>query len=204
MASSSKTINPLRKFVTGNQPATLDTVAKLLSSSDVRNVVVLAGAGISTSAGIPDFRSPETGLYANLAKYNLPYAEAIFDITYFHQHPQPFFTLSRELYPGNFSPTLTHHFFRLLNEKKKLRRVFTQNIDTLERLAGLDSDRIVEAHGSFATSRCTRCGKSVDADWIKEKCAKGEVAYHEDDEKCKKRGEGKGGLVKPDIVCELL
>lgn len=37
----------------------------------------------STAAGIPDFRSPGTGLYANLQKYNLPYPEAIFQIDYF-------------------------------------------------------------------------------------------------------------------------
>ena len=43
-------------------------------------VVVMCGAGISTASGIPDFRSPKTGLYANLQKYNLPFAEAIFEL----------------------------------------------------------------------------------------------------------------------------
>ena len=43
---------------------------------------IFNGAGISTGAGIPDFRSPDTGLYANLAKLNLPFAEAVFDIDF--------------------------------------------------------------------------------------------------------------------------
>jgi NAD-dependent SIR2 family protein deacetylase len=48
-----------------------------------KNVIVMTGAGISVSAGIPDFRSAGTGLYANLQKYNLPSPESIFDIDYF-------------------------------------------------------------------------------------------------------------------------
>lgn len=43
----------------------------------------MTGAGISVSAGIPDFRSPKTGLYDNLKEYNLPYPEAIFSIDFF-------------------------------------------------------------------------------------------------------------------------
>lgn len=50
--------------------------------------MVLTGAGISTSAGIPDFRSPETGLYANLEKLNLPFPEAVFELNYFRKNPK--------------------------------------------------------------------------------------------------------------------
>ncbi|KAF3848061.1 hypothetical protein F7725_021089 [Dissostichus mawsoni] len=86
----------------------------------------MVGAGISTSAGIPDFRSPGTGLYANLQKYNLPYPEAIFQIDYFKKHPEPFFALARELYPGQFKPTICHYFMKLLKDKGHLRRCYSQ------------------------------------------------------------------------------
>src|ERR1700754_5350784 len=112
------------------------------------------GAGISTSAGIPDFRSPDTGLYANLARLNLPYAEAVFDINYFRNNPLPFYTLAHELFPGKFRPTITHAFIKLLHQKGKLHRCYTQNIDTLERMAGVPDFKIIEAHGSFASHRC--------------------------------------------------
>lgn len=78
-------------------------------------------------------RSPGSGLYDNLQKYNLPYAEAIFEINYFHHNPKPFFALAKELHPGNYRPNLTHYFVRLLHDKGQLLRMYTQNIDGLER-----------------------------------------------------------------------
>lgn len=132
-----------------------------------KKILVFQGAGVSTKAGIPDFRSPKTGLYSNLAKLNLPYAEAVFDIDYFRDHPRAFYTLAEELYPGKYQPTSFHYFVRLLQDHDKLSRVYTQNIDTLERVAGIKDDFIVEAHGSFANNHCIDCGHEMSIDKVK-------------------------------------
>uniref|UniRef100_A0A8C4ZY97 NAD-dependent protein deacetylase n=1 Tax=Gadus morhua TaxID=8049 RepID=A0A8C4ZY97_GADMO len=147
----------------------LEGLARYIQSGKCKNIVCMVGAGISTSAGIPDFRSPGTGLYANLQKYNLPYPEAIFQIDYFKKHPEPFFALARELYPGQF-----------------------KNIDTLERVAGLEGDDLIEAHGTFFTSHCVSfsCRKEYNLEWMKEKI------FSDDIPKCDKCS----SLVKPDIV----
>ncbi|XP_077567857.1 NAD-dependent protein deacetylase sirtuin-3, mitochondrial isoform X1 [Stigmatopora nigra] len=122
-----------------------------------KNVVVVAGAGISTASGIPDFRTPGTGLYANLEAYNIPYPEAIFNVDYFSNDPQPFFSLAKVLYPGSHRPNYVHYFIRMLHHKGLLLRVYTQNIDSLEKLCGIPDDKLVEAHGSFATASCHLC-----------------------------------------------
>ena len=67
---------------------------------------------------------------------------------------------------------------------------FTQNIDCLERQAGVPGEMIVEAHGSFASQRCIDCQKSYPDDLMHEKVDSGEVP------KCDECG----GYVKPDIV----
>ena len=54
-----------------------------MKDKEFKKIYVLAGAGISVAAGIPDFRSPGTGLYDQIKKYDLPYPEAIFEINYF-------------------------------------------------------------------------------------------------------------------------
>ncbi|EEY16094.1 NAD-dependent deacetylase sirtuin-2 [Verticillium alfalfae VaMs.102] len=127
--------------------------------SNVENTHLLLcrAADSLTPPVVPDFRSPGTGLYANLARLKLPYAEAVFDIDYFQKHPEPFYCLAKELYPGRFHPTVSHAFIALLAQKGLLLMNFTQNIDCLERSAGVPSDLIIEAHGSFATQRCIAC-----------------------------------------------
>ncbi|XP_065057619.1 NAD-dependent protein deacetylase sirtuin-2-like [Rhopilema esculentum] len=169
---------------------TLNGIAKYIKEGKCKNIIVMTGAGISTSAGIPDFRSPGTGLYDNLAKYELPRPESIFDIHYFKEKPEPFFMLARELFPGNYKPTPGHYFIKLLEEKKLLLRNFTQNIDGLELVAGVSSDRVIAAHGTFHTAHCLACHREYSQDWEKEQIFKGGIPKCEDCD----------GVVKPDIV----
>eukprot|EP00002_Diphylleia_rotans_P018919 TRINITY_DN3657_c0_g3_i2.p1 TRINITY_DN3657_c0_g3~~TRINITY_DN3657_c0_g3_i2.p1 ORF type:complete len:340 (-),score=86.11 TRINITY_DN3657_c0_g3_i2:475-1494(-) len=176
--------------VGGLKSLSIEGVAEYIKSGRAKNIVVMTGAGISVSAGIPDFRSPKTGLYANLKKYNLPYPEAIFTLTYFKENPMPFTLLAKEMYPGNFKPTPTHYFIKLLENKNILLRNYTQNIDTLERVAGISGEKIIEAHGSFATNHCISCRQEYDQEFVKEKY------FKEETPKCPKCE----GLIKPDIV----
>ncbi|KAF2108639.1 NAD-dependent deacetylase sirtuin-2, partial [Lophiotrema nucula] len=171
---------------------TIEAVAKHIIGGHAQNIVVMTGAGISTSAGIPDFRSPDTGLYANLARLNLPYAEAVFDISYFRNNPLPFYTLAQELYPGNYRPTITHSFISLLHQKGLLLKLFTQNIDCLEREAGVPDNKIVEAHGSFARQSCIECKASYPDDLMRQAIQEKSVP-HCLNQDC-------NGLVKPEIV----
>ena len=134
----------------------LRDVAGLISSGAARNVVVMVGAGVSVAAGIPDFRTPGTGLYDNLEDYGLPRPEAIFELNFFADNPKPFYRLCRELWPGQYSPTATHHFIRLLHEKGVLTRCYTQNIDSLESAAGLPAQKLVAAHGNFDSATVRR------------------------------------------------
>ncbi|KAJ4150450.1 hypothetical protein LMH87_011200 [Akanthomyces muscarius] len=170
----------------------LSAIADYIKSGDVKRIVVMTGAGISTAAGIPDFRSPKTGLYNNLARLNLPHAEAVFEISYFKENPEPFYVLAKELYPGKFHPTVSHVFLALLAEKGLLHMLFTQNIDCLERAAGVPAEKIIEAHGSFATQRCVECKKEFPDDEMKTHVHNGDVPRCID-MSC-------NGLVKPDIV----
>ena len=173
----------------GNKPSSpLQPVVEAIRAG--QKVTFFLGAGVSTSAGIPDFRSPETGLYSNLSKLNLPYAEAVFDIDYFQENPRAFYTLAEELYPGKFDPTPFHYFVRLLQDKGLLHRVYTQNIDTLEREAGIEEDNVVEAHGLFAYNHCIECEEEMDTLTLKGFMAASKIP----------RCQLCQGLVKPDIV----
>jgi len=141
-----------------NQRNLLDEIATNLAQDQYRNIVVVNGAGVSTSCGIPDFRTPGTGLYSKLEEYHLPYPEAIFELGYFRMNPQPFATLASEIWPGQDDgpkPSRTHAFLKVLQDRGMLRRVYTQNIDGLESLAGVSDEKLVECHGHFRSCSCT-------------------------------------------------
>lgn len=173
----------------------IDGIAKYAMKHRCRNVVVLCGAGISTAAGIPDFRTPGTGLYDNLARFDLPTPQSIFTLEYFREKPAAFYELAKELWPGQWTPTLTHYLIRLLHEKGILRRCYTQNIDSLERLAGIPDEKIVAAHGNFDRAHVidTNPPQEVDTNVLKAALDRGEEGWAE------LRAQ-MGDLVKPDIV----
>ena len=84
-------------------------------------------------------RTPGTGLYDNLQQYKIPEPSAIFDLDYFWYDPRPFFCLAKSLYPGNYQPNYVHYFVKLLHDKGLLLRMYTQNIDGLERCEFLNT-----------------------------------------------------------------
>ena len=139
-----------------HEARTLDDVVKLLEKS--KRIIVVSGAGISVSAGIPDFRSKDSGLYHTLdcSRYGIPSAELLFDIEFFKIDPGPFYQFANMLLPNDdIRPTKCHQFLQILQSKKKLLRNYTQNIDGLERKAGITN--LVECHGHMNTFKCMKC-----------------------------------------------
>lgn len=173
---------------------TLDGIAELFNQNRLAksSVIVLVGAGMSTAAGIPDFRSPDSGIYANLQKYKLPHPEDVFKIDYFKNNPEPFYDLSKTLLPAKLRPTLSHYFVRILHEKGYLLRCFSQNVDCLESLSGLPKDKLCLAHGSFETGHCLRCNAEYTLAWMRKIVTDGGIPHCTKTLDCK-------GLVKPDV-----
>ena len=173
---------------------TMDDVINLLQTC--QHIVVITGAGISVSCGIPDFRSRD-GIYARLAVDfpDLPNPQAMFDINFFRRNPLPFYKFAKEIYPGQFQPSLSHKFITLLESRDQLLRNYTQNIDTLEQASGLT--RVVQCHGSFATASCTSCKYQVDCEVIRSDIMNQIVPKCP---KCLANNSDAFAVMKPDIV----
>jgi NAD-dependent deacetylase len=169
--------------VTPTTAAATAQLAELIGAAD--SVVALTGAGISVPSGIPDFRSPGTGLWENVD----PMAVAHIDVfrtdpeRFWHFYGKRFQTLEDK------QPNSAHLALAQLEDAGLLRAVITQNIDRLHARAG--SKELIEVHGSIACSSCQRCGASFPIEVVR-------VRYEEDPEgvpRC-----DCGAPLKPDVV----
>ena len=127
------------------------------------SVVALTGAGISVPSGIPDFRSPQTGLWRNVD----PMAVAHIDV--FRHDPETFwgfygqrFALLRDKRPNGAHAALAE-----LERRGQLDAVVTQNIDGLHAAAGTES--LIEVHGSVAHASCPQCGDQWPLEEVRER-----------------------------------
>jgi NAD-dependent deacetylase len=145
--------------------------------------IAVTGAGISVPSGIPDFRSPKSGLWTKYDPMKVAHINA------FLQRPQDYYDWMRlrlEVF-SQAKPNPAHFALAELFRKKKLHALITQNIDGLHERAG--GGPIHALHGQAFTSHCLKCHKEFATISLVEAIQAGEVPYCE----C-------GGLIKPDIV----
>jgi NAD-dependent SIR2 family protein deacetylase len=182
---------------------TLADVVALLSRCT--RVLVLAGAGMSTAVGIPDFRSAG-GLYDTLAASRHPALASVsepqelFDIRVFREEPEVFYSVAGLLYKhlaAAPAPSRAHRFLAAMEAAGRLQRVYTQNVDGLEDAAGIT--RVVHCHGSLRTASCQACKRTVPCAAIAGAIAAGTVARC-DGPKCAPRGPSARGVMKPDVI----
>lgn len=140
----------------GSAPA--ERLAELIR--EARSVVALTGAGISVPSGIPDFRSPGTGIWENVDPFEVAHIDA------FRRDPARFWSFYRPRFEmlESKEPNRAHRALAELERAGLLDAVITQNIDRLHRRAG--SERVIEVHGSIATSSCASCGASYELERV--------------------------------------
>jgi NAD-dependent deacetylase sirtuin 2 len=100
-------------------------------------------------------------------------AKDIFGLSFFKGNPLPFWMMAKEFLFGEYKPTKSHFFLKLLEKKGKLLKVITQNFDGLESAAGVSDKFCIQAHGTCSRARCvnTKCPnrkKPFDLKWIRE------------------------------------
>jgi NAD-dependent deacetylase len=129
---------------------------------DAQHVVALTGAGISTPSGIPDFRSPDSGLWAHANPLEVA------SIYAFRQHPQDFYDWIHPLAQRTVAarPNAAHLALAQMERCGPLRAIITQNIDMLHTRAG--SQTVLEVHGHLREMTCLRCFEIVPAEAILE------------------------------------
>ncbi|MCI7643602.1 MAG: Sir2 family NAD-dependent protein deacetylase [Lentisphaeria bacterium] len=154
------------------------------------HALALTGAGVSTLAGIPDFRG-KNGIFKNQTSFEGYALEQMFYAAFFEEHPEVFYRYANEFwYPliRNSAPGIAHLTLAELEQKGYIKQLFTQNIDTLHTKGG--SRDVQELHGSFQHHYCMRCGKEMPWSAVTQAVESNQLPYCE---KCH-------GLVKPGVI----
>jgi NAD-dependent protein deacetylase/lipoamidase len=143
-----------------------DRLAELLRKCE--RAVVLTGAGVSVPSGIPDFRSPGTGLWENVDPMEVATIDA------FRRDPDRFWRFYGDRFASlhDREPNPAHEAIAELERRDLVRGVITQNVDRLHRRAG--SRRLVEIHGSIEWSVCLRCRGRVGLERVLELLREGD------------------------------
>jgi NAD-dependent deacetylase len=138
-------------------------LAELLRSAE--RAVALTGAGISVPSGIPDFRSPGTGLWEDVDPMEVAHIEV------FRRDPGRFWRFYGDRFTSlsGKRPNRAHAILAELERRGRLQAVVTQNIDGLHRAAGTED--LIEVHGTIGTSSCLACGDSVGLDEVRARLA---------------------------------
>jgi NAD-dependent deacetylase len=136
--------------------------ATVLFLREAKHAIAFTGAGISTPSGIPDFRTPGTGLWS---KYD-PYEVA--SLSSFQKNPEAFYSWIRPLMMTSVSskPNLAHLMLAELEKAGILKAIITQNIDGLHQKAG--ACHVIELHGSINTASCPFCKTSYQLRYLLE------------------------------------
>jgi NAD-dependent deacetylase len=136
-------------------------LAGLIASAG--SVVALTGAGISVPSGIPDFRTPGTGLWANVDPMEVAH------ISVWRRHPARFWGFYGQRFAvlDGKQPNGAHRALAELERRGSLDAVITQNIDGLHAAAGTADP--IEVHGSVATASCLACGASFPLAAVRER-----------------------------------
>jgi len=138
-------------------------LARLIAGAD--SVVALTGAGISVPSGIPDFRSPGTGLWERVDPMEVAHIDA------FERDPERFWSFYAQRFDAlaHKEPNDAHRALAALEREGLLQAVVTQNVDELHRKAG--TRELVEVHGSIASCVCLRCGAQVSREQARSRVA---------------------------------
>jgi len=157
-------------------PNKYEEIISGLKNNEFKNIIFITGAGISTAAGIPDFRS-KGGLFEQTRiKYGLSRPEQFFEINYFYNHPEAFYDFCKGFDISECRPTKTHLFMGFLtNIKKIVKRIYTQNVDGLELLAGVPRAKVTFAHGTITEAGCPNCLKEYHVEDVRKYVNEGKI-----------------------------